>query len=568
MISRPQIGGPRRLVVLAGIVLFVAVISLHLAIRAYWAVTATGPDQPVEPRAYRNVLGDLEPRLSLVSGEIPDLPYTVTTNAQGFRGRRPVAPARSGKTLRVLCLGDSFTYGVGVDDAHTFPALLEIYLQTRFPHRDVEVINAGVPFYDLFDELSYYRDKGRRLAPDVVVVQFYINDLEAMAGSFFRQDLLVRQGGVYNVLDQMTGGETVERRLNAWLDSRLPGLQQLWRPPAAPPGPSSASTGPFRAFHLEATPEEKKLLDDKTALLDARNLPAMDRFWNNYRQALLTLDDEVRQDGAALLLVLAPDVLQVREDLNAPAAALVPFCRENAIPLIDMARLLRTMSGDNPDRAFLVPRNGHPNAEGNTIMAKAVADALEPQPGASPGRLRPWPAEVPFAYADPVRLNLQLGPQGVAPMASGPVSLTTVESRNLEFFSMDMAGANRIDILHPDLAHGPTGELVLRLDAAAPLAQVSVTLFRRLFPPVNGFMQWAWSRDGVSYTPLLFAAQTDAAGPEGFEVNRLVELDLRDNPARQLYFKLLLHNEAWIFTESKDPPWRRFEIVCYPADQE
>ncbi|MHC1791357.1 GDSL-type esterase/lipase family protein [Solidesulfovibrio sp.] len=565
MISRPQSGGPRRLIALAGIVLFAAVISTHLAIRAYWTVAAAGPEQPVEPRAYRNVLGDLEPRLALVSREIPDLPYTVTTNAHGFRGRRPAGPARSDNSLRVLCLGDSFTYGVGVDDGQTFPALLEASLQTRFPDRTVEVINAGVPFYDLIDELSYYRDKGRRLAPDVVVVQFYINDLEAMAGSFFRQDLLVRQGGVYNAFDQMTGGEAVERRLNAWLDSRLPGLQQLWRPPAAPPGPSSAGAGPFRAFHLAATPGEKKLLGDKTALLDARNLPAMERFWNNYRQVLLTLDNEVRHDGAALLLVLAPDVLQVREDLNAPAAALVPFCRENAIPLIDMARVLRARSGGNPDRAFLVPRNGHPNLEGNTLMALAVADAFAPAPGADSGRLRLSPAEAPFDYANPSRLDVRLGPKGAVAAASGPVALTTVGRHNLAFSSLDMPGDNRIDILHADLAHGPTGELILRLDAAVPLDQVSVTLFRRLFPPANGFVQFSWSRDGVSYTPLLFASDTDAAGPEGFEVNRLMELDLRGNPAGRLYFKLLLHNEAWIFTESKAPPWRRFEIVCYPA---
>lgn len=555
----------RRLIARASIGVFAAIISTHLAIRAYWTAADTAPAQDSEPRAYSNVLGDLEPRLSFESREIPDLPYAVSINKQGFRGKQPLLPGKPAHRLRVLCLGDSFTYGVGVDDPYTYPALLQTYLQQRFADREVEVVNAGVPFYDLFDELSYYRDKGRRLEADVVVLQFYINDLEAMASAFFRQDLLRRQGGVYNAFEQAVGYEEVERRLNDWVSSRFPLLERLRQAPALAGGPSPASTGPFRRYHFQATPAERALLADKSALLDARNLSAMDRFWANYRQVLGILRDEVRRDGAAFLVVLAPDLLQVREDLNAPAAALTAYCRDNGIPLIDMARRLRAMSGGNPDRAFLVPRNTHPNAEGNTIMAKAVADALQPEPGNAVPRIAVPPTDAPFAYADPIPLLLRLAPEGVAPASNGPVAVTAVASENLRFMTRDMEDGNRIAILRPDLDHGPGGSLVLRLDSAVPLDQVSLTLFRRLFTPLNGYIQLAWSRDGVDYTPLLFASDSDAPVEEAFETGRLVELDLRQAPAKRLYFRLLLHNAVWIFAESKASPWRRFEIVCYPA---
>ena len=55
---------------------------------------------------------------------------------------------------------------------------------------------------------------------------------------------------------------------------------------------------------------------------------------------------------------------------------------------------------------------------------------------------------------------------------------------------------------------GP-GTLVLEdrpnpsINPALPLEQVSVTFFRRLFAPVSGFVQLAWSRDGRS---VLFSA--------------------------------------------------------------
>src|SRR5262245_31550996 len=47
---------------------------------------------------------------------------TLTTNAQGFRGLEDTPPAIPPGRYRIVCLGDSFTLGYGVDDATTFPA--------------------------------------------------------------------------------------------------------------------------------------------------------------------------------------------------------------------------------------------------------------------------------------------------------------------------------------------------------------------------------------------------------------------------------------------------------------
>jgi|GEM_PF-1705283 len=566
MISQPVPGGPRRLILLAGIVVFVCLIASYLVLDAALAVVGKRPAPVVEPKAYSNVLGDLEPHLSLVAREIPGLPYGVATNDQGLRGGRNVSPRPAANALRVLCLGDSFTYGVGVDDRFTYPALLEQFLQARLPDRTVEVLNAGVPFYDIFDETAYFLEKGRRMRPDVVVLQFYINDLEAMAGAFFREGLLAREGGVYNRLDQMTGREGVERRLNDWLWNRFPGFVDFWREGGQPAGPFPKDR-PVARCHIQATDEERALLGDRMRLLDQASLPAMARFWDNYRHALVALRDAVQASGAAFLLVLAPDVGQVREDRNAPAAALVGFCRENGIPVIDLARQFRKMAGEKTDRYYLLPYNGHPNVDGNTLMAKAVADALQASPGASRLPIGVAPVSRAFDYSGPVSLNLRFdGQGGVLPARNGPVAVATVSSDNLTV-RVDKGAGNDIAALMADLRRGPTGRLVLRLDSDVPLAQVSLTFFRRLFPPINGFVQLEWSRDGEAYEALAFASDKDVPAPESLETSRLVELDLRDKPARQLYFRIVLRNEAWIFVESREPPWRRFEVVCYPAGE-
>ncbi|EFL50332.1 lipolytic protein G-D-S-L family [Solidesulfovibrio fructosivorans JJ]] len=559
--------GARRLIFLAGFLVFCLCLGVHLAISLYWAFTGSRPAVRVEPRGYANVLGDMEPRLRVTAREIDGLPYTVTTNNQGFRGEEPVSAEKTADGLRVLCLGDSFTYGVGVDDDATYPALLETLLRRRLPDRDVQVINAGVPFYDIFDELSYFREKGAKLKPDVVVVQFFINDLEAMGGTFFREDLLARQGGRYNPLERATGREAVDRRLNQWLEKRFPRLTRFVKSGLPPSGPSRAETGPLAGYHVRPTDAEHALLGNRQRLLTADPGVARSRLWSNYRRALLALRDAVVSTGARFLFVLAPDAAQVREDFNQPALALVPFCRENGIPVIDLARQLRAMSGEAVDRYYLLPRNGHLSAEGNTVMATAVAEAIHVRRSVRGPVVSIAPARRAFDYADPVRLNLKFGPRCVAPAQNGPVRIRAVRCDNLVPWTVDIRhGRNRISGLRPDVTRGPLGTLTLRVESEKPMAQVSVTFFRKFAPPVNGYAQLSWSRGGSDYTTLQFASEKDVAAPESFETSRLAEIDLREKPARVVFLKLELRNEARIFKESLDPPWRRFEVVCYPAD--
>jgi len=66
-------------------------------------------------------------------------------NSYGLRGG-PV-DTTSGR-ITILCLGDSITYGYGVDDGHTFPAELQKALDAKFPGR-YQVLNGGVDAYPM-----------------------------------------------------------------------------------------------------------------------------------------------------------------------------------------------------------------------------------------------------------------------------------------------------------------------------------------------------------------------------------------------------------------------------------
>jgi lysophospholipase L1-like esterase len=94
----------------------------------------------------------------------------VRVGASGLRGHDP-RPHRS-NTVRIVCLGDSFTWGFGVGDDQAYPAQLEKLLAHRHPELDVQVLNAGVFGYGTSEELEFLKTRGALLDPDLVIVQF------------------------------------------------------------------------------------------------------------------------------------------------------------------------------------------------------------------------------------------------------------------------------------------------------------------------------------------------------------------------------------------------------------
>ena len=82
------------------------------------------------------------PEQSIVDRQIRALPYAVRIDSLGYRGvdfPRKKVPGE----LRVLAIGDSFTYGDFVDDGQTVPAVVQRQLE-RACGRPVTVVNAGV----------------------------------------------------------------------------------------------------------------------------------------------------------------------------------------------------------------------------------------------------------------------------------------------------------------------------------------------------------------------------------------------------------------------------------------
>jgi|GEM_PF-1391630 lysophospholipase L1-like esterase len=101
----------------------------------------------------------------------------ITINSQGIRDKEYTIQ-KDKNVFRILCLGDSSTFGYGVNLEDTYHSLLEDRLNREFGRTGIrfEVINAGVTGYTSSQGLAFYKLKGFKYKPDIVTFYFGINE--------------------------------------------------------------------------------------------------------------------------------------------------------------------------------------------------------------------------------------------------------------------------------------------------------------------------------------------------------------------------------------------------------
>jgi len=137
-------------------------------------------------------------RMKLLRRFLPWLPpefrgnpvWRIALNDEGFR----TPPFPGGKTagvLRIACIGDSWTFGMNVDQHEMYPARVDALLKER--GRNVEVMNFGILGYTSFQGLQLLKTRVMDLHPDVLVIGFGMNDSD-VAG--YRDKDVVKPGPV------------------------------------------------------------------------------------------------------------------------------------------------------------------------------------------------------------------------------------------------------------------------------------------------------------------------------------------------------------------------------------
>ena len=149
-------------------------------------------------------------RTVLLRQFIPDLPESITNNptwevslnSMGFR-EKEFSSKKASSTFRILCVGDSWTFGANVDQKYAYPQRLSALLKQEFPEASFEVLNLGVLAYTSYQGLELLKTKIEDLAPDMVLIGFGMND--ASVPGYRDKDMSGYTKDGFSLKDKVTG---------------------------------------------------------------------------------------------------------------------------------------------------------------------------------------------------------------------------------------------------------------------------------------------------------------------------------------------------------------------------
>lgn len=247
----------------------------------------------------------------------------VRINSIGLRG--PEVPPKAANEVRVLMMGDSFPFGMGVSEEHALPAVVESLLDAKAsPGVDYRVLNMGVVSYNSEQELRQLQELGLGLKPDLVVLAFASNDIEPIMWVFDK-----RKGVVVDTIQRSYAGSLIAITLRN-LKYKIFGYTGL-------------DLGEYR----EDSPR-----------------------WQAVDRSLSRMNALCRDAGVRFVVFLDDDKL-------ADVPLVQGVGRRESFPVLNLAPLMRARLGSrNPRELSNSISDSHPNIEGNQVWGELLVGAL------------------------------------------------------------------------------------------------------------------------------------------------------------------------------------------------
>ena len=308
-----------------------------------------------------------------------------------FMNDGPFDPAADRDKTRIMSLGDSHTYATGVSMHEAWPKVIADRLNQGKKDGPFRGYNAGCYGYNLHQYLLRLIDQGPALQPHYVVVGFsYATDL---------YDLLPPDHGGW------TYGGNEERD---YFDFDASGKLELrhWKAGDPQAGSAKGSTtatelrnliwkfATFRAMRRSSvalyigshlTVGGQSLWPNMDVILEKEVSPKHEYSWRLAEALILRMKEESDKLGARLVIAGIPYLPQVydevwkttfagKENFSKTAAIerMRAFCGQNGIAYIDT---LDALAGASRKAGHWLHHrhDGHPTAEGQAVIAEAIA---------------------------------------------------------------------------------------------------------------------------------------------------------------------------------------------------
>lgn len=321
-----------------------------------------------------------------------DVVYQI--NSLGLRDTQ-ISQEKPPNTIRLLFLGDSFTYGTGVNLERSFVKKVESNLNENFTSQNFQAINTGVSAYTTINEYLYLKTKGINLSPDIVLVALNMTDFVEQK-SYLKNASINEDGEVISIYQEtkkyVPENFDIILRENSFIyNIFLKKQEDLVR-----------LKGKVIAFvQGQPQPAYTKQSSDFTPGDPERDIFAITRnidsqqfdiLFDPVAQELLNIKKVLDSQKIPMVLIIIPNGHQVGPnqwikgrairkliDSNYPDKVqdkLEEFAKQNDINFIDTTKPLRNFAQKNPNEKLYFDFDGHFSPLGHALVAEYISNKL------------------------------------------------------------------------------------------------------------------------------------------------------------------------------------------------
>ena len=268
--------------------------------------------------------------------------HRVSVNSLGLRGPE-LAPEKAPGEVRILVVGDSMVYGQGVAEEDTVP----VQLERALGQPNVRTINGGLRAYSTAQELALLKELGPEIQPDLVVLCWFWNDIDADPVEIQYGDLAGKGDVPFDTRARLEGATLVQWR---------------WRQVVR------TSALVMLLHDLIAAGEDewpaREVLDTGLAQLDG-HLAEFKR-WCGERDVPLVF-----------VVIPNPNCLSEGHPSEALEGEVAALARWHGIPVVETLPPLRALA--DREGSIIIPFEGHYDAPANRVIAGEIAREVRRQ---------------------------------------------------------------------------------------------------------------------------------------------------------------------------------------------
>jgi lysophospholipase L1-like esterase len=285
----------------------------------------------------------------------------IAINSKGLRDREYAYERTPGRE-RILVLGDSFTFGHGVEESQTYAAVLEDLLG------GAEVLNSGVVGTGHDQQLLWLEEEGFKYKPDRVIWGFSSSDIPRNSVTFRR------------LADPRTSLDYAKPRF-VIIDGKL----VLKNVPTPKPDEIEGIVAKLQAEEPKSRSRLIRLISDFAR--DSRERQEQMALTKAITEKLIA---DCRDAGTPLLIVYLPVEKWLTQ--NNPLVALKrrmadnlvrKICAAENVPLLDLTSAFQ-QAGPEKTHSYFIPTDGHYSPAGHRLVAGEIAGWIRTE-----GELKP-----------------------------------------------------------------------------------------------------------------------------------------------------------------------------------